>query len=46
MEFKEYMHIERFGNEEVTDIELGQCWIFSKIDGTNASVWINDNKQI
>jgi len=39
MEFKQYMHIERFGTDEVADIELGDCWIFSKIDGTNASVW-------
>jgi hypothetical protein len=46
MDFKQYMHVERFGNDEVTDIELGQCWIFSKIDGTNASVWVGDDKII
>jgi hypothetical protein len=46
MEFKQYMHIERFGTDEVADIELGDCWIFSKIDGTNASVWMGDNGQI
>ena len=46
MEFRQYMHIERFGNDEVTDIELGQCWIFSKIDGTNASVWGGDSGEI
>lgn len=39
MEFKKYMHIERFGTTEVQNIELGECYIFPKIDGTNASVW-------
>jgi len=40
MPFKKYMHIERYGNDEVQGIELGQCFIFPKIDGTNGSVWI------
>lgn len=39
MSFKRYMHIERFGNDEVHGIELGNCYIFPKIDGTNASMW-------
>ena len=39
MTFREYMHIERFGNDEVQGIELGTCYIFPKIDGTNGSVW-------
>ncbi len=38
-EFRPYMHIERFGNEEVQGIELGECYIFPKIDGTNGSIW-------
>lgn len=42
MEFKKYQHIERFGTTEVENIELGECFIFPKIDGTNASVWISD----
>jgi hypothetical protein len=37
--FKKYMHLERFGNDEVQGIELGLCHIFPKIDGTNASLW-------
>ncbi len=37
--FKEYTHIERFGNVEVEGIELGKTYIFPKLDGTNASVW-------
>jgi RNA ligase len=45
MEFRKYIHIERFGTDEVQGIELGSCWIFPKIDGTNASVW-NENGSI
>lgn len=33
MEFRKYMHLERFGNDEVQGIELGTCYIFSKLDG-------------
>jgi len=40
--FKKYMHIERYGNDEVQGIEIGQCFIFPKIDGTNGSVWYED----
>lgn len=42
MEFKKYMHIEKFGNEEVDGIENGECYIFPKIDGTNGQVYINN----
>lgn len=38
-EFKKYMHVERFGNDHVEGIELGECHIFTKLDGTNASLW-------
>ena len=44
MPFKEYMHIERFGTDEVQGIELGDCYVFPKLDGTNASVWVEDGK--
>lgn len=37
--FKQYMHLEKFGNTEVENIELGVSYIFPKLDGTNASVW-------
>jgi hypothetical protein len=33
------MHIERFGNNNVQGIELGECYIFPKLDGTNGSIW-------
>jgi hypothetical protein len=40
--FKKYQHIERFGTDEVEDIELGNCHIFAKIDGTNGTIWKED----
>jgi hypothetical protein len=44
MEFKKYQHIERFGSDEVDGIEFGDCYIFYKIDGTNASVWLDNGE--
>ena len=38
MKFRRYQHIERFGNDEVAGIEDGTCYVFPKIDGTNA-IW-------
>jgi len=46
MEFRKYQHVERFGTTEVNQIELGKCYIFPKIDGTNASVWLNEKGEI
>ena len=40
MDFVKYQHIERFGTSEVEGIEFGECYVFPKIDGTNASVWM------
>lgn len=44
MEFKKYQHLERLGTDEVQNIELGDCYVFPKIDGTNACVWLADGK--
>ncbi len=41
MEFRKYQHLERFGTSEVENINFGKCYIFPKIDGTNASVWLD-----
>ena len=41
--FVPYMHVERFGNEEVEGIELGKVFVFPKLDGTNASVWMESD---
>lgn len=37
-----YIHLERFGTDEVDGINIGKCHIFPKLDGTNASVWFED----
>ena len=37
--FNKYQHIERLGTQVVAGILDGTCYIFPKIDGTNASVW-------
>lgn len=41
---KKYMHIERLGTDEVEGIDIGECYVFAKLDGTNASVWLEDNE--
>lgn len=46
MEFLKYQHLERYGNDEVEGIEFGDCFIFPKLDGTNASVWLNREGEI
>lgn len=45
-QFKPYMHVERFDTSEVQGIEHGTCFVFPKIDGTNASVWLGDDGEI
>ena len=42
--FVKYQHLEKFGTTEVERIELGECYIFPKIDGTNSSVWIENGE--
>lgn len=42
MEFKKYQHLERYGTEEVNGIEIGECIVFPKVDGTNGSIWIDN----
>ena len=42
--FVKYQHIERVGTSGVRDIEFGRCFIFPKIDGTNASCWKKDGE--
>lgn len=43
MEFRRYMSLKRFGRAEVSNIDVGRCFIFPKLDGTNASVWLNQD---
>jgi len=42
MSFLKYMHIEKWGNDEVQGIELGETYVFPKLDGTNASLWLEE----
>jgi hypothetical protein len=46
MQFLKYQHIKRFGTNEVQDIEFGECYVFPKIDGTNASLWLGDDGKL
>lgn len=45
-EFKKYQHLERYGTDEVDGIEFGNCFIFPKLDGTNASIWVDDRNVV
>lgn len=45
-EFVKYMHLERFGTAEVDGIEFGETYVFPKLDGTNAQVWLNSDGTI
>lgn len=41
-QFRRYEHLERFGGHpEVAHIDEGTCYVFPKLDGTNASVWLD-----
>ena len=42
--FRSYMHVERLANTAVDGIEFGEIYVFPKIDGTNASLWLEDGK--
>lgn len=42
--FKKYIHLERYSTDAVEDITLGTCYVFPKIDGTNASIWNEDGQ--
>jgi Fe-S cluster biosynthesis and repair protein YggX len=42
MQFRKYQHIERYGKTETEGIELGKVYIFSKIDGTNSQLYLDD----
>lgn len=46
VEFRKYQHLERYGTTETEGIEIGECLIFPKIDGTNASIWLDDEGNV
>lgn len=44
MEFKRYQSLARYGTDDVEGINIGDCLVFHKVDGTNAQVWVDDGK--
>lgn len=43
MEYKEYQHVVKLDDPEVDGLLVGKCYVFPKIDGTNGTVWLNEN---
>lgn len=45
--FKKYQHVESLRSSEVEGIDKGKVYIFPKLDGTNASIWVelDDNNE-
>ena len=41
MSYVSYTHVERLGHPNVDGLLLGQCYVFPKLDGTNAVIWVN-----
>lgn len=46
MKFQAYQHIERLGTDATDGILNGTVYVFPKLDGANASVYLNDNGEI
>lgn len=44
--FRKFQHIERFGTTEVEGIEKGHAYVFPKIDGTNACIWLDEKGEL
>lgn len=45
-QFRRYDHLERLDHPECDSIELGRVHVFPKLDGTNASVWLDELGQV
>lgn len=41
MSFRRYDHVVRHGHEDVEGLDIGDVYIFPKLDGTNSSVWFD-----
>lgn len=46
MEFKKYQHVCRIGTQETEGILDGVCYIQPKIDGTNGSLFLNEEGEV
>lgn len=44
--YKKYQHVEKLGSTEVEGIEIGYCYIFPKIDGTNSHLWMDEDGKL
>lgn len=44
MSFSKYQKVARIGTVDVEGILEGKCYVFPKLDGTNASVWLEDGE--
>lgn len=46
MEYRQYMHVERIGRDEVEGLLNGTVYIQPKIDGTNSVLWLGDDGHV
>lgn len=46
MKFEKYQHVERLDTPAVEGILDKPCFVFSKLDGTNTSVYLNDRGEV
>lgn len=42
--FKKYQHLDKLGSQGTEGILDGECYVFPKLDGTNASLWSEEGK--
>lgn len=40
--YERYQHLERYGTEEVIGINIGECHIFPKLDGSNGVIYLEN----
>lgn len=41
--FIKFPHVARIGTDEAEGLLIGECFVFPKIDGTNASIWLEED---
>lgn len=46
MEFDKYQHVEKLQTDDTAGIEIGEVFVFPKLDGTNASLWVDENENL
>ena len=44
--FRKYDHVERLGHPALDGLVVGKTYIFPKLDGTNASIWLDDGDNV